>query len=282
MLILERIAIRDLWTDTGSGPGVTTAGRVVEVTVTGQPAARDALIAGMTEIEGPTEWQGNHYAYRDWRGYVLTMPVLVTERVNLAMPDAIGELVEQVDQPMCYGVPEGYRSNCRRPAPHGPHPIESPGAPAADIRPVLELVLDERFGKARGPVAPIEVIGQPDQSVEELTARFANVAGVVIVPGEPVDDGSVDAAWSRYARRRAQHYFGAKRFSTIGDARDAVRYWPGWDVLTPDDREAVAASLVEPARLPMPAVEHGTDRRRFLLLPSKRRRRASDANEVAF
>lgn len=342
LLIGGHVEIRDLWHDFGTGPG-GVSGRVVAVNVSNNPAAMTALLDGMTDIEGPNEWKGSHHSYRDYRGFLLMMPVLVTELIDRVVPDTAAELPEQdVTRPLCFGVPEGYPTNCPRPAPHGPHPVDEPYAPPlpdghammdraialvrehapevdpdprhpgyiadADPRPLLELVLDERFGPARGPVAPIEIVGEPGQSVEQLMQRFGTVNGLVVVPGnEPVDDdGSVEAAWSRYARARAAHYFGDRRFPTMADARDALRYWPGFDMMTPDDRELVAASLVDPSMpdpsrlladgpcvtdgsecpnhfgiVHPPSMEIGTDRRRFLVLPSKRRRRRGDASEVA-
>lgn len=321
MLLAGHVEIRDLWNDFGSGPGAIT-GRVVAVSVSGHPAARDALLAGMTEREPAYEWEGSHDRYRDWRGYLLMMPVLVSERIERVMPDAAAELPESVDRAMCFGVPEGHSSTCPRPAPHGPHPHDEPapvpvpdgselvdraialvvdaaqadpdctcwatspnGCPVhyvqdADPRPLLELVLDERFGPARGPVAPIEVIGGPGESVEQLAGRF-DTSGLIVVPGnQPADGGTVEEAWSRYAKARAFHEFGARRFPTIEDARDAVKYWAGYDMLFPADREAVAAALVDPGLIPMPAVQVGTDRRRFPGLLPRRRNRKDDA-EVA-
>lgn len=323
MMISGHVEIRDLWHDFGSGPGGIT-GRAVAVSTTGNPAARDALLCGMTDVEPPYEWQGSHNRYRDWRGYLLLMPVLVSERIDRVMPDTAAELPEQVDRPMCFGVPEGYRSTCLRPAPHGPHPFDEPepvpvpegsalvdraiaavvdaaqadpectcwatspnGCPEhyirdADPRPLLELVLDERFGAARGPVAPIEIVGEPGQSVEQLAERFATVQGLIVVPGrEPADDGSIESAWSRYARARAFHHFGTRRFPTIAAAQDAVKYWGGFDMLTPDDREIVAVHLVDPAHIDEPRVQTGTSRRRFAILAPMRRRRPGDASEVA-
>lgn len=326
LLIAGHVTLRDLWTDTGSGPG-GVAGRVVEVSIMNDPAALDALLSGMTQIEGPTEWTGTHYTYADYRGLLLTMPLLVTVRDDRTVPPPAPELslcyglstlhghvlgtlgacpecnpanltaeeslagsgyscadhpdfvpgslaamrdhvetlhVEPVDQPQPYGSPGNpglilcheHNAYCTVDA-HAP--ADDPGflvrpyITGTDVRPLLDLALDERFGPARGPVAPIEVVGQPGQSVDQLVERFAGVQGIVIVPGrEPSDDGSVEAAWSRYARARAMHDFAGRFYPTLADAKAAVGYWPGFDMLLPGDLEIVAGALVSPPRTPEP------------------------------
>jgi hypothetical protein len=138
-------------------------------------------------------------------------------------------------------------------------PRVRPYITGADVRPLLELALDERFGPARGPVAPIEVVGQPGQSPDELVERFAGVQGIVIVPGQSQDD-SLEAVWSRYARARALHAFGSKRYPTLEDARKAITYWPGFDMLLPGDLEILAGALLSPPRTPEPAPVRGIRR----------------------
>lgn len=296
MMISGHVEIRDLWNDFGSGPGAV-AGRAVAVDTAGHPAAREALLAGMTEVVGPYEWKGSHNSYRDWRGYLMLMPILVTERIDRPdpapaaafacadhpdfVPDSLFHLRQHIEEEHAEEIAEADT--------WGPALADSlagiapPYIADADPRPLLDLVLDERFGPARGPVAPIEIIGEPGQSVENLAARFGNIQGLVVIPGDPVDDGSVEAAYSRYARARALHWFGDKHYPTIIDAREAVKYWAGCDMLTDRDRELVATALVDPTLIPEPPrIETGTDRRRFLLLPGLRRRRAADASEVAF
>lgn len=315
LLIAGHVTLRDLWTDTGSGPG-GVAGRVVEVSIMNDPAALDALLSGMTQIEGPTEWTGTHYTYADYRGLLLTMPLLVTVRDDRTVPPPAPEVS------LCYGLstlnghvfgtlgacPECNPANLTAeeslggsgyscadhpdfvpgslaamrhhvetlhvepvdqlhadPEPDDPGFLVRPYITGADVRPLLDLALDERFGPARGPVAPIEVVGQPGQSVDELVERFAGVQGIVIVPGrEPSDDGSVEAAWSRYARARAMHDFAGRFYPTLADAKAAVGYWPGFDMLLPGDLEIVAGALVSPPRTPEPPPARVNSIRRFL------------------
>lgn len=287
LLLGGRVIIADRWADTGSGPGVRT-GRVLAIEVA-EPAQLDAILHGLTQLEGPVFWQGHHHAYRDWTGQLLTMPVVVTQRDDRTLPDATGELVEQVERPVCYGAPDGFEADCRRPGPHALHPLDEPPAaeppaaePPADVpepadpdacscwatspngcpvhyirdadpAPLRELVFQERYGQA-----PPVVRGQ-DRAAHEV----------------------LEASYSRYAIARAVCEFGRRRFPTIEDARDAVRYWAGYDMLTAADREAVAEQLVDPRLIPAP-VQAGTDRRKFVLLPQLRRRRPADASEVAF
>jgi hypothetical protein len=102
---------------------------LVHVDVTGRPDWRDELLAGIDAGE-PEEWRGEHGAWRDWRGTILTMRVLVTEQL-----DAAGSAIPAVDfalQPtvgICLGAPAGYEADCGHVGPHGEHPITEPPAP---------------------------------------------------------------------------------------------------------------------------------------------------------
>lgn len=305
LLLGGYVKLADGWQDLSEGRSFA---RVVEVQCFGHPAARDAILDAMTDIEGPSEWSGNHYAYRDWRGTLMTMPILLTERIETSrvpapqspadppvevppvafppppagadrtayacadhpdfVPDSLHHLREHIEQlhPEELAGAEGKSvcalcgdilddDNCDDSDTHecDPGPVARRYVDA-DPRPLLDLVLDERFGPARGPVAPIEIVGEPGQSVDQLVERYSNVTGVVVVPGTPVsDDGSVEAAWSRYARARALHYFGDKRYPTLADAYEALKYWPGQDMLNETDRDLVAGALVDPPRVPEPA-----------------------------
>lgn len=311
LLIAGHVTIRDLWQDMGSGPGASM-GRVVEVTIFGRPAARDMLLDGLTEVEGPSEIVGNYFVYREWRGRLLTMPLIVLERMgpasNPGEPEsaevsATGDrapapewprdrdgVVYDPDKPCDVHADQHLGKPCpdheqrmarvrRHPARMAAHVVgwskgtnrgrdaarsmtwEPAPLPAdADPKPLLDLLLDERFGADRGPAAPIEVIGDDAEQLAAATGR------IVVVPG-PDAPPDVEATFARYARARALHYFGPKRFQTVDDAREAISYWPGRDMLRDEDVETVAGSLVDPPRVPEPApIEAGRGRRLLRVL----------------
>lgn len=277
LLLGGYVKLADGWQDLSEGRSFA---RVVEVQCYGHPAARDAILGAMTDVEGPSEWSGNHYAYRDWRGVLMTMPILLTERIDRVIeqtpPPAEVPPVEFPPPPAgadrtayaCADHPDfvpdslnhlrEHLEQLAHPSVEGPveDPVDDPGPIArryidADPRPLLDLVMDEHFGRARGPVAPIAMVGEPGQTVDQLVDRFSAVTGVPVVPGSD-RQRSIDEAWSNYARARALHYFGDKRYPTLADAREAVKYWPGYDMLFESDRDIVAGALVDPPRVPEP------------------------------
>lgn len=255
LLLGGYVRIADGWQDLGSGPG-RSYGRTVEVQVFGHPAARDALLSGMTDLTGPDEWSGNNFTYRDWHGRLLTMPMLITERIETAIPHLEPEPVAYppipADAPIvsyaCADHPDFVPDSLHHLREHiedwhpeelaGAHDVDlEPDPPAdrpyvrdTDPSPLLDLLLDERYG--------------PDRTE------------VLVIPGAAVEHDSEQAiatAWSKYARARAHHYFGDKRYPTIEDAREALRYWPGVDMLNDTDRDLVVGQLVDPPRVPEPA-----------------------------
>jgi hypothetical protein len=343
LLIAGHVIIRDLWHDAGSGPGADY-GRVVEITIENQPAELDAILTGMTGRSEPNHWYGNHFHFNEWRGHLMTMPVLVIERIRLERPEPVGpagsahgapDLRTDDDQaPTVFPpLPAGGRAACADhpdfvpdtlhalkdhiealhlddPAAAVESPVDDPeaapmdacscwatsrnGCPVhyirddelpdptlvrpyisqVDPRPLLELALDERFGPARGPVAPIEVITGPEVPADQLVDQFARAQGVVVVPGRdlsPERQRRVESAFSEYARARAMHYFGSHRFPTMVAARKAVAYWPGAVMLDPENFDIVAGALLDPPRTPepAPAAEPERSRRLFALRTRK-------------
>lgn len=301
----SKITITNLWTDTGTGPGVTSHEQlVVRADVTGRPIARDALLAGLAPITEPDTWTGAHGEYREWRGSLLTMRVIVTERVDV---EPAAEPAQQADErPTCLGSRADAVGACGENGPHGEHPIgtrapmdtplpaleERPPMPAptdrtpahraaraaswtrgtragrtaaryqepagvavvaepeVDLRPLLGLVVDERFGDLKSHI--IEVQGEPGQSTEDLAAKYRDVPGVVVVPGrDRAPDDEIRESWKRYAIARAVHYFETtrhgERFPTLADALTAVNLWPGRDMLEHDWALEAAEHLVDPS-----------------------------------
>jgi hypothetical protein len=311
-----KITITNVWADTGSGPGVTFHEQlVVRADVTGRPIARDALLAGLAPITEPNRWHGSHGDYREWQGNLLTMRVIVTDRLN-DIPDprdgmhgAEFEATDAVtnDRPTCLGARADAVGACGENGPHGEHPIgtrapmdtplpspdERPAPPAdrgpahraahaaswtrgtragktaakyqepaaaavavaepepeVDLRPLLALVVDERFGDLESHF--IEVLGEPGQSTEDLAEKYRDVPGVVVVPGrDRAPDDQIRESWKRYAIARAIHYFESvrhgERFPTLADALTAVNLWPGRDMLEHDWALEAAQQLVDPS-----------------------------------
>jgi hypothetical protein len=302
----SRITISNLWTDTGTGPGVTSHEQlVVRADVTGRAIARDALLAGLAPITEPNRWRGAHGDYCEWQGNLLTMRVIVTERVDVE--PAAEPARKAIERPTCLGARADAVGACGENGPHGEHPIgtrapmdtplpspdERPAPPAdrgpahraahaaswtrgaragktaakyqepaaaavavaepepeVDLRPLLALVVDERFGDLKSHF--IEVHGEPGQSTEDLAEKYRDVPGVVVVPGrDRAPDDQIRESWKRYAIARAIHYFETvrhgERFPTLADALTAVNLWPGRDMLEHDWTLEAAQQLVDPS-----------------------------------
>lgn len=303
----NRVTITNLWSDSGSGAGITARDRmIVRADVTGLPAERGALLAGLAPITEPTEWSGTYTTHREWAGNLLTMRVVVSYRLDVPPESAADSVVEP---PKCVGAPTGFEAACGAAGPHGEHPMTSPAVPdeplpeiggaepgpgkspahlaahavrwhrgasaghaaAADAapaeafepagnvstvpeppvdhRPLLGLVVDERFGDLKQHI--IEVHGELGQTTEDLKAKYAGIPGVVVVPGnDKARDPKVIEAFRQYAIARALHDLAphADRFwPSLAEALTAVNAWPGRDMLEDDWALDAARQLVDPS-----------------------------------
>lgn len=248
LVLLRRIDVTEIW---HSQPAMSET--VVHTDITGYPMYRDALLDAIGA--GPPEvWSGVHGRWRDWRGNLLTMRLLITEQ--LADEDgAIPALVDE--QPVAEGwfEPGNSGPGVGRPGVKfgltPDEPDESPGdegvktdvtpdaalpRPAPNSHAELLALVDET---EEHPPAD-----GPGEDTRDLMERYAGVASVVVVPG-PSSDEAVHAAWSDYARARALCDLDGRTFPSKAEALTAVNAWPGRDMLEPDDADAVAAQLVD-------------------------------------
>lgn len=301
---IGRVTLTNVWSDTGSGPGATQERMIVRADVTGLTAERGTLLAGLAPMTEPSDWTGQHGAYREWSGDLLTMRVVVSMRLDPEEPPAAEPASAPIADPVCLGAPAHSDAACGWPGPHGEHPIGTrapmdeplpspdpePAPPAGrspahraaraaswtrgtragrmavryaepagpvtvaepeiDHRPLLALVVDERYGDLKSHF--IEVHGEPGTTTEDLAERYRDVPGVVIVPGrDRDDDDQLHETWRRYAVARAVHYFETERhgerFPTLADALTAVNLWPGRDMLEHDWAVEAAQYLVDPS-----------------------------------
>lgn len=156
------------WLDTGSGPGYEQS--FVHVSVAGDQEGLATFLDGLTDRTGPEEWAGNHAVYRDWRGTLLTMPVLVTERLQWRITADAGPAY-----PGPRITPEEVEAALAKFADRPPVEPEPEPAGDPDRSPLLDLLVEERFG----PVEP--------ESREDLEERYGTfqVGRAAVVPIGP-------------------------------------------------------------------------------------------------
>lgn len=116
MMMAGRVTVDTDWQDRNR--------RVVMVDVTGYPVTRAELIAALGSPE-PEDWAGETGArYRDWRGTLLTMRVVVTEQTIRPASDPAGEIVPgPAPVPSCPGADEHTEGPCGEPGPHAAHEL---------------------------------------------------------------------------------------------------------------------------------------------------------------
>lgn len=238
---------------------------VVRIDVTGYPAEREELLGALPDAE-PEEWQSGTRAYRDWRGVLLSMNVVVSE--TLAEAGAPSQSIPAASDPAATMVWVGGDDEEAVVLPVGPG-LSGPGGkfpqqaldmpcevtsdgwicpPDADPEHVHQTALPE-------PSSRWETVARtlaPGKSTRELSARYADVPGVVVVPGLNNDEDGLYAAWSRYARAKCLHDFAGRRFATVDAAVTAINLWPGRDMLETTDVLYCAARVCDPDEPPAP------------------------------
>lgn len=200
--------------------GLSPNADVVQIDMTNRPEDRDELVAALGG-PAPFDWQGQSTGrrYREWRGVLLTMPVLVWENLTPAPPasDPASDVVPSPSPvPSCSGAPADSEAACGEPGPHGPHPLGD-AAPEEDTPVVIR------------PAAPGEDSPDPE---------------LVPADAEHWADPATAAAWRAYARARARAAFVNLRFPTPTAAVLALDKWPGRTMLTDGDVAQLASELL--------------------------------------
>jgi hypothetical protein len=242
----------------------------VRVNVTGCPFDRDVLISALGD-PNPFDWETSVGDwFRDWRGVLLTMPVVVYEQ--LPPPSAVVEAEppardpagdigivegntadEQRDNaaarydadeaefvpspspvPTCLGARGGFEADCGEPGPHGAHPLGD--------EPPFEVVI----ATIDGPT----VVVRPSAPMDE---GWAEGAGLEPADAQHWADPKTAEAWRRYAVARARVAFNGQRFTTPTAAVAALDAWKGRTMLTDGDVAQLAGELLEIPPAPNPS-----------------------------
>lgn len=250
MLITARAELVQVWHSEYGGP-LRVGQTVVRLNVTDFPDERDTILKAM-DHSGPHLWVGaSGMHYREWRGVLLTMDVVVSERTFGERPVTRVE-VEQAPparDPAGVAAPTEHRIEPGNSGPGGPLP-----RPPADRDDMMMTILT---GTGPWPPAAIDVPREPGQSTAALQAKYAGIPGVTVVPGNPQPEAGTAAeaaaAWRRFAMAKAVHELSPRGpFPDLTEALTAVNCWHGRDMLEPVDALDVAGQLVEPGAPPVP------------------------------
>lgn len=252
--------------------GEVWGGPRVVVDCTGCPEHRDEILTALGDPE-PIDWAGQDgRRFRDWRGELLTMPVLLTELLppggdpsaepeppaidpaGVAGPaiddDPTREIVPRPSPvPQCLGAPSGFEGGCGEPGPHGPHEIGvDPPAVTADTD--AGLLLEAALGRLA--VEPRPIVVPFEEGVPPL-------AGLERADSRSWADPTTAQSWRNYAEALASHDLIGQTFANPMAALQAVDAWPGRHMLTETGAERVAAELVAAPHL-IPDATPITDR----------------------
>ena len=266
LMALGRVQVTETrtWSGPVQTPGLTPAGTIVAVlvNVTDRPSSRDIFLSALergdplfsidgmpTVYGGPIEWTGSTgLTYREWHGQMLTMSLIVSERVFDTPAPAASDPATDAAQSM-----PDFTGPYYVPGNSGPGFTPAPAPPVDHTQPV-----DEPAAAGRVRMALV------NQSAEALRAKYAATPGVTVV-----DEAEASEAWSQYARIRALKEFRGTEFATLADALTALNVWPGRDMLEEADALAVAQQLVQPSAVPpdVPAEQAAARGRLLPLLP---------------
>lgn len=225
---------------------LSTTVDAVRIDVTGRPFDRAPIVTALGD-PAPFEWQADDGWFRDWRGVLLTMPVVVYEGfpgvLNDEPParDTAGdaEIVPAPSPvPTCHGARGGFEGDCGEPGPHGKHPLGDEPPPLGNTTVIIEPT---------GPAA----------------AEWAERAGLEPADAKHWADPETAEAFRLVARGRARLEFKGRTFTTPAAALAALDAWEGRGLLTEGDVAQLAGELLEVPATP--------DRVRWPLVRGRRR-----------